>query len=131
MVLVADELAVIVEPVVVIIELEVVELLLEVVVFELDIVELLLDELKDGAEETILVEVVVVDRVVAVVLEDELVEVLLEEVIVKTVDDETAARLLYICKAFEPPHISAEFPLQVIVQAGDPTALPPWGEFPQ
>lgn len=40
------------------------------------------------------------------------------------VELEDAARLLYICKAFEPPHHSSEFPLQVKEQAVDPTTLP-------
>jgi hypothetical protein len=37
---------------------------------------------------------------------------------------EEAARLLYICKAFEPPQNSNAFPLQTKVQAVDPTTLP-------
>jgi hypothetical protein len=37
---------------------------------------------------------------------------------------EIAPRLLYICKAFEPPQYSSAFPLQVMIQAVDPTTLP-------
>jgi hypothetical protein len=44
---------------------------------------------------------------------------------------EEAARLLYIWRAFEPPQYSSAFPLQVMIQAADPTTLPALGEFPQ
>ena len=78
-----------------------------------------------------LVELVLKDEVVEIMLEDEPVEAVLVDEVVDVVDDEPAARLLYIFKAFEPPQYSSGFPIQVLVQAVDPTTLPALGELPQ
>jgi hypothetical protein len=127
---VLGDIVVVVEAlVVVIIGLDVIELLLEIV--ELGTDELLLEELEEVEEPMLVVEVVIAGKVVAVVLEGDVVEVVLEDEVVDVVDDEAAAGLLYICKAFDPPHHSSAFPLQVKVQALDPGPLPAAGEYPQ
>lgn len=132
-----DEVEVVAALVIIVIKLEVVELLVKVVAVELDIDELLLEEVEETLEEAVLgVEVVIVDKVVEIVLEDESVEVVLEDELVEVVladevVDELAARLLYICKALEPPQHSSAFTLQVMIQAVDPTTLAALGELPQ
>jgi hypothetical protein len=108
---------------------------------ELDIDELPIEEVGEAPEESVLkvktvvvgksVEVVPKDKVIEIVLKGELVEIVPVDEILNVTDDELAPRLLYIFKAFEPPQYSSGLPMQVLVQAVDPTTLPALGELPQ